>query len=326
MTPEDQRLVDQWAATHRQALTLHLIPDSGEAGLALRRFGQELRQQIPSLIIKQEREPSLAPVPSLVLGMHRNVVFQAVPAGKLLPPFLEALGGAHAPPPVQTGARLEQIDLPAALKLYIAPGCPHCPRMLAQLLSLALTTRHIQLTVIDAALFSDGAAGDQIRSVPTLILDDQMRWTGQLDTEEFIDMCVRRDPGRISAAALRQLLEAGEAARAARMMIAHGRVFPALIELLLDERWSVRLGAMVSVEYLTAEAPAVADGLSNPLWERLAGLPEPVQGDVVHVLSQLDPTRVRGRLQAVVGGTFPESVKDVAAEALAAMDAASGAA
>ncbi len=298
-----------------------LVPDGGVAGDALSRFCDQLQRQAPSLRVKTEHE-ALWPAPSLVLGRHGNIAFQAVPAGKTLAPFLEALAAAHAPPSLdaRVSARLHEIDLPVPLKLYIAPGCPHCPRMLAQLLPLALEAGQIRLTVIDATLLAESAAADQIRAVPTLILDGQIRWTGQLDTDELITMCIRRDPAQMSSAAMGQLLEAGEAPRVARMMIAHGRIFSALIDLLVDERWSVRLGAMVSAEHLSADAPELADELIQPLWNRLAELPEEVQGDVVHVLGLLAPLRVEGRLQDVLSGAFPDSVKEAAAEALAAME------
>ena len=109
---------------------------------------------------------------------------------------------------------------------------------------------HLRLTVIDAMLMADQAADQGIRSVPTVMLDERIRWTGSIDMDEIIQQCTQRDPVLLSTASLRQIIESGDAARVAGMMADHGRIFPAIIELLTDERWSIRLGAMVTAEYL----------------------------------------------------------------------------
>jgi HEAT repeat protein len=151
-----------------------------------------------------------------------------------------------------------------------------------------------------------------------LILDDDLRWNGQIDIQEVIRQCIQRDPAKLSVASLRQLLENGEAPRAADLMITRNELFPALIDLIADERWSVRLGAMVTAEYLADQSPTLAARLLTPLSERFARLAEPVQGDVVHVLGQIRSDATAAFLKSVATGPYAESVREAAAEALEA--------
>jgi hypothetical protein len=136
-------------------------------------------------------------------------------------------------------------------------------------------------------LFPGPAQDHAIRSVPTLILEDRLRWSGPLKMEEIVDQCIRRDPTQLSATSLRQIIETGDAPRLSAMMTERGQILPALTELLCHERWSVRLGAMVTMEYLCDDAPELAAGFIPLLCERFSGLNETVQVDVVQVLAQI---------------------------------------
>jgi glutaredoxin len=322
MTPQDEQTIRQASfATADPPPTIVLAREKGDAGTELARFCDRLRELAPSLKIKNDSD-ILFPAPVLAVGRHGNIGYQVEPSGKLLACFLDALADAasqNADPDPQTGDLLKAVDLPVLLKLYVATQCPHCPQSIRQLQALAGRSPLIRLRIIDAALFSRESEADQIRSVPTLILDDQYRWTGSVSTEELLTLCVRRDPAQMSAGSLRQLIEAGDAARVAEMMITAGRMFPALVELLTHDRWSVRLGAMVTAEYLADGAPALSMALCRSLWERFDRLSAQVQGDVVQVLGQVDADVTKGYLRTVLSGDFDAEVKTAAREVLEEM-------
>jgi hypothetical protein len=185
-----------------------------------------------------------------------------------------------------------------------------------QLIDLAGANPPVRLTIIDSALFPEPAERQAIRSVPTLILENRVRWSGPLKIEEIVDQCVRRDPTQLSAASLRRIIEAGDAPCLAAMMGESGRIFPALAELLCHERWSVRLGAMVTMEYLCADAPELAAAFIPPLLERFGGLAETVQVDVVQVLAQIKKEAVKRWLQDLAAGATHPSVREAASEEL----------
>jgi glutaredoxin len=317
MQPQDQRLIRKWIASQGDLPTITLALDENQDSASLSDFCNRLQAVSPDLKIKKDRdEPFTAP--ALIIGHHQNIAYQAVPEGKVLEPFLAALSNSA---PVEPAAgsyqeRLEQIKHPLQLRLYIARQCPHCPKAVGALLPLAASSPLVRLAIIDAQLFTEKAEADQVRSVPTLIMDDRFRWTGNVDVAEILKLGVERDPAGMSADSLRQILESGEAAHAAAMMVEQNEIFPALMELLIHPRWSVRLGAMVTVEYLADEAPGLAADLALSLWQRFENLPAQVQGDVVHVLSISRSPSAHAYLQAIVKGAYDQDVVEAAREAL----------
>jgi alkyl hydroperoxide reductase subunit AhpF len=62
--------------------------------------------------------------------------------------------------------------------------------------------KKLQLTIIDGTLFPEMMQTYQIRSVPTLLLDEQFRWTGSIPLEELIDTINTRDPAALGSASL----------------------------------------------------------------------------------------------------------------------------
>ncbi len=317
MTPQDTETIRAWSATVQSPVRITLIPAKDDPASAhFSRFCDQLKTLLPDLTIKRESDAPF-PGPAFLMGRNANIVYRAIPEKLELPPFLEALGAAgNDPSAPDIAAQVASIELPLLLTLYISPHCPHCPHAVRRFFHLASLASKIRLTVIDGLLFEAQAQTDRIRSVPTLILDGQFRWSGQIDIREVLDTAVHRDPVRISALSLRQLLEEGGAAQAAQVMIENNALFPALLELLVDSRWSVRLGAMVTVEYLVESAPDLAAGMLEPLWERFDALDSQVQGDVVHVFGQIETPIARQYLERVVQGPYDGEVRQAAAEAM----------
>lgn len=258
--------------------------------------------------------------PVMVIGRHNNIAYHAVPAGKLLNLFLQALSDDSRRQADELGEdiahQLSQINLPVVLKSYVATKCPHCPEAVKRLQILAAGSSMIRLRIINAELFPQWSRADQIRSVPTIILDNQFRWTGTLQLKELLTMSLERDPSQLSSASLRQIIEDGDAQRVANMMAESGQVFPALIELLAHERWSVRLGAMVAAEYLADQAPSLALELADQLWDCFSGLTAQAQGDVLHVIGQVRSQKTRSCLEKVISGDYDETVIEAASEIL----------
>jgi hypothetical protein len=320
MTPQDKQTIKQWAAQHAvDPGKVVLASGNGAEADAIARFGEQLKQLIPMISIHTDSDEIAFEPPTVVVGPQQNIGFQVVPSGKILEAFLAAL-----PPQPPTNKalnhriakRLKKIDLPVDLTLYIALQCPHCPNTLSRLIPLACENRLIRLCIIDAQLFSDKSNKNQVKSVPTLLLDDRFRWSGKIDIDEVLAISVERDPAGLSPGSLRQLIEDGQAERVATMMLDSQQIFPALIELLIHERWSVRLGAMVTAEYLAAGSELLSLTLSDMLWQRFADLTEQVRGDVVHVLGESPSDVNQARLMKIATGAFGDPAKEAAEEVL----------
>ena len=322
MTPEDLITIRAHRFDESSPAKIILSKGKTEMGNKLSLFCEQLQQEANHITIKKDSDiPFDEPV--MVIGRHENIAYHAMPTGKFLPIFLSALTTDPDEDPsirVPSPAGTDPVELPAGLKLFVADQCPHCPKMLHQMQALANSTPMIRLRVINAQLFPEEAQTDNIKSVPTLILDDRFRWTGQVETEEILRICADRDPSQLSADSLRQLIEDGHAAQVADMMIGSEKVFPALTDLLTHQRWSVRLGAMVAAEYLADEAPKLGLELCRLLWRDFSELEPPAQGDVTHIFGLLNNDMTKGYLQAIKGGDFEDDVKEAAQEALEEME------
>jgi glutaredoxin len=316
MNSHDEQTIREWALRQTVVTTIMTARGQGAADAPLAAFCERFKALVPDVRVRNAPEESFR-VPAMIIGRHANIAYQAVPEGKELPPFLEALSAAVAPELPQSEKPLTAMVLPAELTLFISMQCPHCPHSVRQLTALAESSPRLRVSIVDGVLFDQEAKVHAIRSVPTLILDNRMRWVGRIDMDEVLNQCTRRDPADLSPGSLRQMLEAGDAGPAAALMVQNNKIFPALLELLMHERWSVRLGAMVTMEYLTDQAPLLAARAVKPLWERFSQASESVQGDVVHVLGQIDSEVAVFCLQQIAAGKFADSVKQAAAEELA---------
>lgn len=320
MTPQDKQTIKQWAEHAVHPGKVVLASANGAEANAIARFGEQLKHLIPAISIRSDSEGIAFEPPVVVVGPHQNIGFQAVPSGKTLEAFLTTLPTQSPMDKAldhRTVKRLQEIDLPVDLTLYIAPQCPHCPNTLNQLIPLACESHLIRLCIVDAQLFSDKSDKDQVKSVPTLLLDDHFRWSGTIDIDEVLTISTRRDPSGLSPGSLRQLIEDGQAERVATMMLDSEQIFPALIELLIHERWSVRLGAMVTAEYLTAGSGPLSLTLCDMLWQRFPDLTDQVRGDVVHVLGETPSDVNQARLVEIASGAYGDTAKEAAAEVLA---------
>ena len=320
MTPQDKETIKRWAARSVHPEKVVLASADGVEADAISRFGEQLKRLVPEMGVQSASDEIAFEPPAVVVGPHQNIGFRAVPTGKILSAFLTALPAQPHPDQRLDGSiakRLKQIDLPVDLTLYITPQCPHCPSVLKQLIPLARESRFIRLCIVDAQLFSDKSDRDQVKSVPTLLLDNHFRWSGKIDIAEVLTIVIQRDPTGLSPGSLRQLIEDGQAERVAAMMLDSEQIFPALIELLIHERWSVRLGAMVTAEYLAAGSEPLSFALCDMLWQRFPDLTDQVRGDVVHVLGESPSDVNQARLVKIASGAYGDTAKEAAEEVLA---------
>jgi thiol-disulfide isomerase/thioredoxin len=321
LSSADQEIIMKWqeTVTASEPIRVGLAASDDPQGAMFSAFCDDLKALVPRINVKREdlREDG---IPFFKISDH--IRYRCIPREKELLLFLDLLSGVDFSPPTANAPLAENIAsiaAPAFLKIYIATLCPFCPKAVSDLLWLAGQSRRIHITVIDGELFPVLAEQDRIRSVPTVILDDDLRWVGQVNLGEIVGMMVERDPSRLGRDALRAMIEEGGAGRLAEMMAGSHTVFPALIDLLAHPLWSVRLGAMAVFEYLVDIAEALADQLLDLLWERFENVDDSVKGDILYLIGQSRHFRAAERLAAVAAGPYAEDVVDAAEEALEAL-------
>ena len=287
-----------------------------EAGRKIRTFCRTLERLVPLLRLEEEEGPPES-VPEI--RVRENVRYRAVPEAKELEPFLRILHSAEPlaadlPPSLRDLVR--QVDMPAFLRVYMSPQCPHCPPVVTRCLTLADASSSCQVLVIDGSLFPETAEEEGVRSVPTVILDRAFRWTGPVQTEELIHMIAHRDPSRLGPDSLEQMLHEGRAEDLARMMIERGKVFPALLELLVSSKWPVRLGAMVAFQPLAESRADLASQVSLRLWDLFPEVDDTIKGDILYLFGESRDSSLLPLLNSVLEGPHSKEVKEAAQDAV----------
>ena len=152
--------------------------------------------------------------------------------------------------------------------------------------------------------------------MPTVLLENQFRWTGSVPLEEIVDVIITRNPNSLGASSLERLLKDGNAAQLADMMTGSQQIFPAFYDLLTHNKWPVRLGAMVVAETIAAQNTELAAELLMPLWQRFEAVSDQIKGDLLYVFGAIGHPTAVPWLQSVLNGGYDAEVKEAAREAL----------
>ncbi|MCF8026683.1 MAG: thioredoxin family protein [Desulfobacteraceae bacterium] len=289
-----------------------------EPGKRMERFCERLQANIPAITVKKEPgddEPAAIFIPP-------NIRFEAVAEGKLLELFLMCVAGILPMEESEAGVSADEIQnrlkIPGVVRIYVSSSCPHCPEAVSRWLYTALyAPEMIELHIIEASMFFEAAAFENIKSVPTAVLDGQFRWTGVVPVSEILDVMENLDPGELSAETLKKIISDGDAEGLANLMISQKTVIPGFLDLLAHTRWPTRLGAMVAFEYLAGQAPELARQALDEMWSRFSGLDDTVKGDVIHLFGVLNDRRLTPRLESVINGAYAEPIKQTAREVIA---------
>jgi len=314
VSPEEIRLMTDLNQRIATPVDIRLKISSDPRSQNLIKFCRELSRQVPNIQISEHTADKADAKPEL--QVCASIVYRGVPHGTELAAFLNMLltVSEHGSLPVPEGNEGGS-DIPAMLKLYVSGMCTFCPLEVQKLVSLIWRHAGMRLTIIDAMQFSEMAESDTIRSVPTLILDDQFRWTGSIDTQELLDTIKNRDPSMLSAATLASMIADGNAYQLSDMMLKANCIIPAFIDMLTHEAFSTRLGAMAVAEEIAEKQRDLADRMTAPLMEHFERQPDAVKGDILYILGLWADRGILGFLETTMTGDNQADVKEAAADA-----------
>jgi glutaredoxin len=313
--------IRQWAKKIDGEITLRYATTGHTTDDAFTDYMDRLVDLAPCVRKKKDGD---AVVERPTIFVDHRVAYQALPSDRELEPFLMRLEnrGLFAEQiPADVQEKLKQLHLPALVKVYITPHCPFCPATVSTLLGLTAVSDQVRLTVIDGELFVDAAQKDRVTAAPTVILDDQFRWTGAINAGELVTMMLDRDPANLGADALRGMIEEGDAEGVAEMMRQRGKIFSSFLELLAHPRWSVRLGAMVAFETLVEEDPELAGQIVEPVTALFANVDDMTKGDLLHVLGESGNKTALPFLKEILHTHRDEEVRSAADEAIEKLNA-----
>jgi hypothetical protein len=312
---QDELIIRRWHEKLSGEIMLKLIITEDERSEAFTVFCDQL-SRLASQVHITKKKSDTEQIPALQVGP--NIRYQAIPEGKELKPFLEILTllDAQNDSTGKIDKTVEDIHIPAKLELFIASHCDFCPHVVRQVAPLAMANEMIRLAVIDASLFHEKAQSDGIRSVPTVLLDGQYRWTGTIKLADIIEMLVNRDPAHLSASALRNIIEEGNAVRVADLMLEQGLIFPSFLDLLVHEKWPVRLGAIVALETVIEKNSDIAAQVVDPLLERFPMVNDQVKGDILYIIGETGDQNITSELENVFKNSDNPELQETAREAV----------
>ena len=318
ISEKEKQKIANWSRTLKEDIFIRLVLTEDERSRTFQDFCEELAHIVPKIKIKREKDEE-ATIPAIRMG---NIGYRALPLDRELEPFLGALAGDDSgiqKMPVSVRDKLLQVQIPAHLKIYIMPHCPFCPAVVTQLLFLAAASELIRLTVIDGVLFPETAASDNIRTAPTVLLDDQFHWSGSIRIQDIVDMIFSRDPVKLSALSLKTMFEEGNAVKVAEMMLDSGEIFPAFLELLVHQKWPVRLAAMVTFETIAETNPPLVQSTIPFLWRSFFETEDTIKGDILYLFGISGDKNIIPKLKTILSGSYAVEVKEAAIEALEAL-------
>jgi alkyl hydroperoxide reductase subunit AhpF len=309
-----------WNDALPEVVDLHLVRTGDERSSRIEAFLNELAERASNVRVHPETgEPGALPG----IRIPPSWTIYGVPEGTELDPFLELLsrtvtGEAGVSDGLRTA--LEGVGMPSLVDLYVATQCPNCPRVLARIAPFPLVNSLIRVRVFDGVLFSERAQEHGIRAVPTVLLADGLRYTGQVRAEEVAEGLLQGDPSLMQAEAFARMLQAGDAQGLAGMMLQRRQVFPGVLDLLAGDLFSLRLGAMVAMEEIGEKDPDLARQGLELLWERMEGADPSARGDIVYLVGELGDASWRPRLQGLLEREVPQDLREAVQEALESLE------
>jgi len=316
---EEKIAIRKWHESLHEPIQLALILTESDQNKLFNDYAAAFTQIAPAVEIKKEKKDTADP-PSFRIGS--NIFFHSLPREKELDPFLEILSQTADHKFIETNHTddAEKIKIPAELDLFVALQCGFCPTAVRNLSRLALRNELIRLSIIDAALFPEMAKENDVRSVPTVLLDKQFRWSGSFPMEDVIRMMVQRSPEQLSTGSIQNMVEDGAAGKVAEMMVDYGQIFPSFYDLLIHEKWPVRLGAMVVMETIAEENFDLAGTAAAPLMQRFEGADPSVKGDMLYLLGIIGSPEIIQSLKSILSDSEGPDLKDALQEAISAIE------
>jgi hypothetical protein len=306
----ERETIARWHETLSEDVSLVVVLSEDPRSVQVDAFAGALQAVAPRVKVRSRRSNDLEP-PAILLG--DAVRYHAVPLGTELQPFLyaaERFASSRREREVEPGSRRD-------LRLHVSAHCPFCPVAARQLFVLLEQDPRIHLSVVDVELLPEIAQRDLVRSVPTLLLGDRFRATGQLSLDAIRAAISGDDADQPDASTVEQLLSQGDANAVASMMARAGVVFQRVLDLLASPTMSSRLGAMAAMERLMETAPGLAQSAEPAIWESLERADRQARGDLLYMLGEIGTRGSLAQLHRIGERSEDQEIAEAAADAAA---------
>ncbi|MBI5569956.1 MAG: HEAT repeat domain-containing protein [Desulfomonile tiedjei] len=251
-----------------------------------------------------------------------NIHYLAVPEGPEFGPFLDALmwvGGAKAPPIDPALPPLDELKVSTDALVLIAPVCPHCPRVVRQVLSLAVCQPLISAVVVDAVQFQDMADRFKVKATPTTIINEAFTLVGSIELPQLVGSVLESGATDSFTSILNSMIQSGRAEDAGVLLCKEDQP-EAILPLYTSHEFSSRMGALVAMEEALAESPHSLDPIVPDLITLLTHEDIGLRGDTAELLGKIGNPVAIPALQNSLNDPDPD-VREAVEEALGILSA-----
>jgi len=293
---EISRAMEQWAGR---------LDEEGAGKLTILKEAHGMGAHLPSLALQGEGAS--------------EIVCHFVPKGPEEEAFREllwraaSLKGAEEDKPEEPDAGSH----PAELTLFVANECPNCPRAVRILHSLAIDLPHLSVHLFEATLWPELAQKNEIKSVPTLLVGEKLRFVGELKKEKISPFLTVEDPDAVHQEYIRQCIRDGKALEAGPMITeVDDPCF--LLEDLQNSTFQDRVGLLLALDEAMEIRPDCLEPLVKGLLPTLDSEDAALRGDIADLLGRIGRPDAIPALEKLSGDPNPD-VAEAAADAVEAI-------
>ncbi len=262
------------------------------------------------------QEQPYLPALGLQLPGRSSIHYHFVPQGKELSPFEDLIHhmaqAKQLPSAESSPERLP--PPPLETLLFVSAQCPNCPATVRTVHSLAMALSTLDIHIFEIADHPELAKRYNIQSVPTLIIDDKLRYVGTLEKDRLLTILQAGDPKILDQEQIRQLIHTNRAPEAA-LYIANGEDPAFLSEDLGQSTFQDRLGLLFALEETLEINPRSLDSLIKPLLPYLKAKEASLRGDIADLLGKIGQPEALPELKELKQDPDPE-VAEAAREAI----------
>ncbi len=144
--------------------------------------------------VEKASELNIEMTPSLVLLDENNndlgIKFNGIPAGHEINSFISSIlevSGVGEEFPQELVERIQKIDKPVNIKVFITLSCPHCSGAVSKAHKLALMNPNINAEMIEANTFGELSEKFNVSGVPKIVFNEGADLLGDQPLEEFLN-------------------------------------------------------------------------------------------------------------------------------------------
>ena len=115
--------------------------------------------------------------------------YYGIPSGYEFSSVIEDLmevSHGHAHLQETTLKKLELIDKPVHILVFVTPSCPHCPRAVRTAHQFAFASEHITADMVEATEFPELSEKYGVMSVPKIVINDKVEFVGAYPEPNYI--------------------------------------------------------------------------------------------------------------------------------------------